>query len=175
MAHSFSLHYIAYKFISGSQFCNPICQVQGFPLRLYFPTAFHLNRQHQVWHEGVKGWIWYLRGTVGHGSHAFYPERFPWIKAAAGPHSSSSWSCQYRLSGWWRDRLQTDYGVARWGWEPSHQTPKWLWQFAPDDRLCMIYCHLTFFVLQAKQNLLITRSIESVNTDKKQTFPTQVV
>lgn len=42
-------------------------------------------------------------------------QRFPWIKAAAGPHSCSSWSRQARLSDWWRDRPQIDDGVARMG------------------------------------------------------------
>lgn len=43
----------------------------------------------------------------------FTLKRFPWVKAVTGPHSASSWSCQPRLSGWWRDRPQIDDGVAR--------------------------------------------------------------
>lgn len=43
----------------------------------------------------------------------FTLKRFPWVKAVTGPRSRSSWSCQDRLSGWWRDRPQIDDGVAR--------------------------------------------------------------
>lgn len=97
-----------------------LTRAQGFPRA--FPPLFHLPQTctSVKWKSKEDDLVWEKwQGRAGKGrgragAAAFCtPKRFPRIKAAAGPHSRSSWSCQRGLSDWWRDRLQIDGGVAR--------------------------------------------------------------
>lgn len=147
--------------------------------------VFHSNRRAGVWSEGVKGRIWYPGGAGrGQGHQHFFSLFFCFLtlgyfcrwRQLQGHALTPSPSCQLQLSGWWRDRPQIDYSIARTV-GPSESTRQsetkvtlalgWRWSATP----CMRDLLLIFSPPRSKTVLVVRGGVKSrsctVKTNKR--------